>query len=514
MEEHHEGGSGLPLILLGEEREALTWGAEAYKAAVRRYMEATGFAQTIDSYVEGTVEDMVFAPAGPLVMSKVHVEAKDTELSLTDEEFRHEVAHHLKTWLRLHHAARFDFFVFARGLRNLPKWRAVFREPTVEGISDFLQLDSNGVEASLKELVEARWPEVLTFFTRTIVIRGTVEKLQRAAEKKEESSLGTPARWAEELSKRMDRRTSVGSEGDTLVANMAMVRFPKPLVIAEVTSDYFEELTDQLGIQGTPPCKMIARRKLLTFGTNEVLEALASVRAGRVQNVSLESVKMDDPGAIVSLIHQYVGKIAILKGARCEEGEFYFQPPIVDGLPQPFVVPGIKDNEVSLAEPKFKVNRKSRDPPAATELSVGAGRQKLNFVFHVGFRFRVEEVWGAHHVAFIPHRVYTKDGVHKLPSKVVTKIDKSFRDSQYNRAPAQLTKLQATVDYLFSRPAIWRGHAPRWYDVLQLDYPELGANPDKVARALLRVQTRWKPTPGVTGDPTLEDYVEERLDET
>lgn len=46
----------MPIIRLGRERESLTYTGEAFKSAVRQYLESLG--QTTDSYIEGHLQDM------------------------------------------------------------------------------------------------------------------------------------------------------------------------------------------------------------------------------------------------------------------------------------------------------------------------------------------------------------------------------------------------------------------------------------------------------------------------
>lgn len=167
----------MPLILVGEEREATTWSAEAYKAAIRRHMGSSGYSQTVDSYVEGTVEDMVFVPAGPTGLPEAHVEAKFTDLSLSDDDLRREVSHHLKSWMARPQAGRFDFYIFARPLKNLARWRGLFREPSAGATREFLPLSVPSADLKLIDLAEARLPDVLTFFSRTFVVRGYPELL-------------------------------------------------------------------------------------------------------------------------------------------------------------------------------------------------------------------------------------------------------------------------------------------------------------------------------------------------
>lgn len=501
----------MPVILIGDEREAHNWSAEEYKSAVRAYMESIGYAQTVDSHIEGTVEDMVFLPAVPVGLSEAHVEVKDTDLSLTDPDLRREVGNHLRRWMAEPQSRRFDFYIFARGLRSPAKWRALFREPTVEGIGDFLSLGEAGADSKLRELVDARQSDALTFFSRTFVVRGTGEKLQAAAAAKEVASLGSRTKWAEELNTRMARRLAVGQVPDTLVSNLVQVRFHWPFALVDVTADYLEDLVDSLGIEGTPPCRMVSKRKLLTFSMPRVTEMLAAVRTGGFQTTSLANVELEYPGAVESLIHQFVGKIAIAKGAVFDDDLFYFPARREGRVLRKFEVSGLAGKQVSLADPKYMKSGPSR---REQDFAGRAGLARLNFVVHSGFRVRVESLWGDYFLAFIPHRVYTGDGLIRLDAHSVTKLDRKFRNPRFNRASNQLTKLQAVVDYLFSQPTHWVQSAPSCYGALKVDYPEGGQHPDQVAKALLRIQTPWKPVPEAKGEPTLEELVGEDEDET
>ena len=40
----------MPLIRIGRERESLTFSGEAFKKAVRLYLESLGYSETTDSY--------------------------------------------------------------------------------------------------------------------------------------------------------------------------------------------------------------------------------------------------------------------------------------------------------------------------------------------------------------------------------------------------------------------------------------------------------------------------------
>src|SRR5437870_1900237 len=109
----------MTFIRLGKAREATTGSAEDYKAAVRKYMEAMGYAQTTDSSVEGHLADMVFLPPADRPWPhEVWVEAKATALSLSDRDLISEVRSYLSSWLLRQPEARFKLMVFIENVRN------------------------------------------------------------------------------------------------------------------------------------------------------------------------------------------------------------------------------------------------------------------------------------------------------------------------------------------------------------------------------------------------------------
>lgn len=77
----------MPIIRLGRERESLTYTGEAFKSAVRQYLESLGYSQTTDSYIEGHLQDMVFVNRDVDPGRLFYVEAKATKVSLRQKDF-------------------------------------------------------------------------------------------------------------------------------------------------------------------------------------------------------------------------------------------------------------------------------------------------------------------------------------------------------------------------------------------------------------------------------------------
>ena len=86
----------MPFISPGKRRESTTRTAEQYKYVIRKYYEARGYAETRNSFVDGTLADMIFVPTNYAVTkSNVWVEAKYENLGISDGELRKEILKYL-----------------------------------------------------------------------------------------------------------------------------------------------------------------------------------------------------------------------------------------------------------------------------------------------------------------------------------------------------------------------------------------------------------------------------------
>lgn len=492
------------MLLVGAAREATTWRAESYKDVVRSFMEAMGYSQTIDSFGDGTTEDMVFVPIGGLQLNEARVEAKDSALSLSDRSFKRELLHHLRLWLAAPTSQRFDFYIFARQLRGVDRWREVFETASETAIRDLLS-DPKSIDSASKDLILARWSEVLGFFSRSFAIQGGRDELVRDVQSKLEISLGGPVRWPDHLRERMDRRLAVEPVRDTLVSNLIEVRFAGGLIQLGVRAKHAEDVWAQLGIERTPPYAMVENQQLLTFDEPGAISSLSSIRTGERRLVNPATLEPALAHCIVGLLHQYFGKLTLAKGAIVSDDLFYFRPQVGKLGLESFEVPGVKNRGVSLADPFYKSDL---GPSGGPTLLEHTAPESLNFVRHIGFNFRVEKLWNAWYVAVGLHRVYTSDGRARLDRKAVERIDRHFREPRFNRAQGQLTKLQALVDYLLCQDSRWALPPPTWKDFLQFGHQN-SSNEDSlenVARPLARTETLWSPVPDVRGEPMLEEY--------
>ena len=109
-------------------RESLVGKAEAFKKGIRMYLEASGFSQTTDSYVEGTFEDMTFYNPKIAPGRRFVVESKAELLSLKSKRFAIELVRYFRLWQAKKPSERFRFKLFAQGVRKPKDWQLLFSE--------------------------------------------------------------------------------------------------------------------------------------------------------------------------------------------------------------------------------------------------------------------------------------------------------------------------------------------------------------------------------------------------
>jgi hypothetical protein len=122
----------MPIYAIGRERESLTYSGEAYKRAVRKYLESLGYSQTTDSYIEGHFQDMVFVNSSIDPGRVFYVEAKASTVSLSQRDVCKEILSYLLQWLETPREKRFKFMIFVQEVSKRRRWDAIFGSPVDE----------------------------------------------------------------------------------------------------------------------------------------------------------------------------------------------------------------------------------------------------------------------------------------------------------------------------------------------------------------------------------------------
>jgi hypothetical protein len=110
------------------EREGLSQKDRNYKEQIRKFMELRGYSLVKDSHTDSILSDMVFRRVPDMGETEILLEAKDTKLSLSDDDFAREIGSYYKKYRRRKVDQRFRLFIVASGLAATNRWKKVFEE--------------------------------------------------------------------------------------------------------------------------------------------------------------------------------------------------------------------------------------------------------------------------------------------------------------------------------------------------------------------------------------------------
>ena len=121
------GGWKVTYYNLRGQREQLHKKGQTFSGAVAKFMGAKGYYLIRSSEHDGILADLVFRRAieGEL---ETWVECKNTDLSLSDDDFLRELGEYYEAYHRLPDAKRFKLFIFARKCKAEEKWKKLFEE--------------------------------------------------------------------------------------------------------------------------------------------------------------------------------------------------------------------------------------------------------------------------------------------------------------------------------------------------------------------------------------------------
>lgn len=457
--------------------------AEQYKAAIRTYMEAMGYAQTTDSIYEGDLPDMVFLPLtdasdAPLVW----VEAKARELSVTDKGFREEMSQYLNRWLNLRPDAKFSLKVFIRHMRAPTKWEAIFGN----GISDGTVLAwLSELDVSERSNHKDRTAEILSFFSETEVIEGTGPVLIDNA--KEKASVGLSAMnvnlRARELVAKMKKRSKPIPRKSNLVSNLLEFHPPTSYAVLTVDDIGLTQIMESLKETLHPPYQSLSKGKLLTFYMEEAKEAFDQLNPVDMSRVDISYLETEYPKRVMGLLNGGIDRLIRILGARRHDSRYYFKArrEVTKGVRRRIPTPS--GRTLTVARPMW-IQENSGE-------SLG-GSKRLNFVFHLAFEARCRRIWGKYFVEMRLRRLFTRDGLEVIEGDHADRIDRHYRNPIFSRAGTQQAKLSDIAWWVFPSDER-RNFSDDWMG--QFRFGEF-----------LMVTTGWKPDAVDIDQQFLDDY--------
>lgn len=412
----------MPLIRIGRERESLTFSGEAFKKAVRLYLESLGYSETTDSYVEGHFQDMVFVNSVVDPGRLFFIEAKATKVGLGQNVFCSELMKYLYSWLNTPKEKRFKFLLFVQEASNLRWWKAIFGDDSVDIDENTLKgwINDNKIHLSDEKYIKFekyQWNEILSFFKETNVHIGPAYRLEIAAEEKRKTSALSPDRKAENLLEESERRNQLIEKKCLLVSNFVRLKLPEFITIIE--TEY--KKPDEIWNKFQPPFKLEGKF-LYTFCPHEesIFDKLNSVEYETIETNDLLS---SNPQKLISLINYHINGILRYRGMKKYKNTYFFEPNFHGYSIKDKYVENLRGKKRQVTHPVFQ--------------KIENAHQNVNskpyYVFHRAVKISAKMMWDQCYIQINPVRHFTTDGRTPIEGENKDRIDRKYRNPLYNR---------------------------------------------------------------------------------
>lgn len=433
----------MPIYAIGRERESLTYSGEAYKRAVRRYLESLGYSQTTDSYIEGHFQDMVFVNSSVDPGRVFYVEAKASTVSLSQRDVCKEILNYLLLWLETPREKRFKFMIFVQEVSKRRRWDAIFGSPVDE------ILIQEWIEKNKTLLSEDEWlainkhskSDILSFFQETDVYIGPAYRLEIAAEEKFKTSALSPPRRAKNLLSESERRNRLIEEKCSIVTNIFEVELPAYYTKIKTTCRTIEEIWEKIHEILLPPFKFEGKF-IYSFCSYDELQLLSRVLLEKPEYLETNQLLLQNPQELNKLVNYHVDKLIRCRGLRKYKKDIFFLPPYFKGNEiQDRMIKSRSGRERRVARPMFGILDEN-----------GSSDSKLYYVYHQGVKVSSKVFWNKSCIQISPVRHFTTDGIAAIEGENRDRLDRKYRTPIYNRSKKFLSWTKEWKYYLFERP--------------------------------------------------------------
>ena len=433
----------MAIIRIGKTREATGFTSERYKAAIRLYLEAMGYAQLTDSKYEGHLTDMIFRPLGNAPWPEVRVESKASELSLSAPNLASEVRAYLKDWLSLSGESRFKFMIFAKKLINLSRWNTIWGDSISQSEAQDWLIDDLDESSAKFFLDPSRTKAIFSFFSEASVVEGNDVDLTDMAEEKKKVNLS-----ANEIRQRalrqliqMDQRARPVPKKSELMGNLLHFTPPSSYAVLGAGSLSAAEIHERMRRRDSPPYRIVAAGELLTLNDREADEGFSVLNPTRLRSLDLGELDSTYPGGLAELTNFAIGKMLRRIGVAFFENRSYFLAEDQVKMHKSRILELSSGESMQVAKP-YRLKRKG-------EIWEDAGEGELNFVFHQAFSLRYRRLWDQHFIEFKLGKLYTKDGRTVIEGARAAKLDAHFRNPTFDRSETRQRKLEKLAEFVF-----------------------------------------------------------------
>lgn len=467
----------MAIQFLYKRRESLTGRSEAYKKSVRAYLETEGYSQTTDSYIEGTLEDMIFHNPTVAPGKRFVVEVKAEALSLHSCKFAKEFIKYFKMWQSEDVNNRYNFILFAQALKEPEKWELIFGKPNERAdVKNWCSWYNDKCrEDNETELTEKETTGIADFISGSRVVVANGVELDTAVAEKESKSALSISRMAKTLLEQVDKRKSPIMRKSTLIMNILPITVPSHYYVVQSSAGSKQEIYDGMKDKLIPPFIWQNNRKIMTFVPFDESNSLMEYVSGDVETMMTKNMQLVNPTLCSNLINIHLRRILWDKGIYRYSDFFYY--PLLDKSKS--------NRSVKSPNEKYKIVTRKYDH---TKDTAYAKKGDVNFYFHHAVEIGTPTYWGTSYIELIPRRFYTLDGQAPIDGEIRAKIDAQFRNPNFDRNSSRLSLMRFWKFVLQSKE--FEIPAENWFDEFKFgDFVSM--NVDWSPEAVGRNQTTW-----------------------
>jgi len=410
-------------------REALTGRSEAYKKAVRSYLESLGFSQTTDSFVEGTFEDMTFYNPTIAPGREFAVEAKAENLSLKNKKFARELVKYFRLWRSQQPDRQFTFMLFVQGIKDeAKKWERMFSVNNNLSIvySWCKWYNEKCVKETEPRLKNEEIMDMVKFLAETEVTVGNRIDLETAAAEKEATSATSISRTATMLLKIVDKRRAPIRAKSSLIMNILPITVPDCYYVCKSTAESKKEIYNALEGQMIPPFLYLEkRRSMMSFAEFDGNNPLSRFVNGPISEMKTKELQVNNPTLSSHLVNIHLRRIIWNRGVYRDGWIFYF--PMLDKS---------KNKRLEMG-PNGRKRWVTKKMPHKKDTKY-AKKGDINFYFHRAVELRTPTYWGSSYIEITPRKYYTLDGETPIKGEIRKKMDARFRNPTYDRGKTRI----------------------------------------------------------------------------
>jgi len=346
---------------------------------------------------------------------------KDTEFSINNKKDREEFNDYFLLFLRTEKQKRFKFYIFTKKIRNIKMHKEIFEKYKIESICEKIENDLTSDDLQFFKSVDNE--DKKDFFCSTTLIQADIDDLKKTialeSGKYPEDDIYSKYKYHKD-------EVNVVDKNEILISNLKEIKNLKFIWSAETEITSEREVRD---LVAHPPPYTIYENKIISIYPFLDYNVLTKI----VDTTNIEKIRVKDwlndeneRKVIIGLLNRMCVKYCQLIGLFRKSGEFIFYFPDVfqkESIKEPWEI-----REPQLGKIEFKKRKSHRI------IFKKFFKDTLNsYYLHPAVNFEVLYFDKKLFFAFIPKKVFTKDGRNEVHSKRAKKLDGFFRNPLFSR---------------------------------------------------------------------------------